>query len=329
MTAPHVSVVVPTHDRARLLPRVLRSVLSQDVDGLEVVVVDDGSIDETPQVLAAVSDPRLRVVRHERPRGVSAARNTGTAVASGRWVGWCDDDDLWSPDKLRLQLEALQRAPGTRWCNSGVVNLDEELQLLSTSSCPDPADIGPRMLHRNEIKGGGSGVMAERDLVLHLGGFDPGLSVFADWDMWARLGLVAPLAVVDLPLVGYVRHGGGMSNDRGRLLAELEQLREKFARLAAEEGLDVELDAFTVAAWMFVRQVTAGVRLGSGVLALQMARQRVMPVVPALLRAGLGVAAPQLFRRRWRRRELIGTSQRYAAYARPWVEAARRDWSPS
>jgi glycosyltransferase involved in cell wall biosynthesis len=99
-----VSVVVPTRNRSALLELTLRSVLCQrDVD-LELIVVDEGSTDDTPTMLAAVADSRLRVIRNDTPRGVSAARNRGAASARADWVAFLDDDDLWAPDKLTRQL---------------------------------------------------------------------------------------------------------------------------------------------------------------------------------------------------------------------------------
>ncbi len=102
-----VSVIIPTRNRRQLLELTLRSVLWQrDVD-FEVIVVDDGCTDDTPQMLRDLRDPRIRTVRHERSQGVSAARNHGIAEARGEWVAFLDDDDLWAPDKLTQQLDAL------------------------------------------------------------------------------------------------------------------------------------------------------------------------------------------------------------------------------
>ena len=106
-----VSVVVPTRNRSALLALTLHSVFrQQDVD-LEVIVVDDASADDTAAVLRTIADPRLRLIRHETSQGVSAARNRGAAQARGEWIAFLDDDDLWAPAKLALQLRAA-RASG-------------------------------------------------------------------------------------------------------------------------------------------------------------------------------------------------------------------------
>ena len=123
--APEVSVVVPTHDRGDLLTRTLRTILWQrDVD-LEVLVVDDGGPDPAvaAHVVAELADDRVVLARNAVPAGVSAARNRGIAAARGAWVAFCDDDDLWAPDKLALQLAAAHRS-GRGWVYSGAVKID-------------------------------------------------------------------------------------------------------------------------------------------------------------------------------------------------------------
>ena len=105
-----VTVVIPTHNRRQLVAQAVRSVLHQEGVSLELVVVDDGSTDGTGPWLdrIAATDSRIKVVHHEQPRFISRARNAGIARASGRWVAFCDDDDLWAPDKLSSQLAALR-----------------------------------------------------------------------------------------------------------------------------------------------------------------------------------------------------------------------------
>src|SRR6476620_3195330 len=97
---PTVSVIVPTHNRVRLLPLTLQSVLWQQGVQLEVIVVDDASAADVRGTVEALDDPRVRVLRQELPQGVCMARNRGVAEAGGSWVAFVDDDDLWAPDKL-------------------------------------------------------------------------------------------------------------------------------------------------------------------------------------------------------------------------------------
>jgi GT2 family glycosyltransferase len=317
-----VSVVVPTHNRADLLPRLLRSVLSQDHEDLELLVVDDGSHDDTAQVLAACTDPRLRVLHHERPRGVAEARNAGTRAARGRWLAWCDDDDVWAPAKLRLQLEALAAAGGALWCNGGQAYVDEQLRLSRVRRCPVPATVARDLLRYNSVTAGGSGVLADRELVLALGCFDTRLHMYADWDMWARLAHAAPLAVVDLPLVAYVEHTGGMSKGRLDLaFTELELLDASLERLATEAGLEERLDRRLLGLWMLRQQMGWGQRLDNLVMPFRLLRHGMMSPARAVGYGLSAALAPQALQRRWRRYWWL--DEDYMCYAQSWLDRFR------
>ena len=106
-----VSVVIPTHNRAALLPRAIGSVLAQTYSHLECIVVDDASTDDTPHVVQQFVDERLIYLRHETNRYASAARNTGIAHARGELIAFLDDDDEWLPDKLARQVAFMQGLP--------------------------------------------------------------------------------------------------------------------------------------------------------------------------------------------------------------------------
>ncbi|MBC7224455.1 MAG: glycosyltransferase family 2 protein, partial [Anaerolineae bacterium] len=109
--APLVSVITPTYNRAALLPRSMESVLSQDFADLELIVVDDGSTDRTPQVVAQFADPRLRYIRFAENRGIGAARHAGVEASQGDLIAFNDSDDVWLPGKLAYQVALFQRHP--------------------------------------------------------------------------------------------------------------------------------------------------------------------------------------------------------------------------
>jgi glycosyltransferase involved in cell wall biosynthesis len=109
MSDPFVSVVLPTFNRSALLRRSIEGVLRQTFGDFELIVVDDHSSDDTPKVLLDITDPRVRVLRHERRLGASAARNWAVREARGTYVCFHDDDDEWLPQKLALQVEAYSR----------------------------------------------------------------------------------------------------------------------------------------------------------------------------------------------------------------------------
>ncbi|MDQ1530881.1 MAG: hypothetical protein QOE37_986, partial [Microbacteriaceae bacterium] len=145
-----VTVVIPTRDRKGLLLRTLRSVLAQQGVEVTVVVVDDGSSDGTPAAIAALGDDRVRVIGNPG-RGVARARNTGLAAAETPWVAFLDDDDIWSPQKLRAQLDALAATPGAEWACTGAAGIDDRSRVIFWSAPPREPDLAAGLLSWNMI----------------------------------------------------------------------------------------------------------------------------------------------------------------------------------
>ena len=223
---PEVSVVVPTRNRSRLLALTLLSVCWQRGVELEVVVVDDGSTDDTAQVVAGIGDPRVRLVGHDRPQGVSAARNRGIAEAGGAWVAFLDDDDLWAPDKLASQLQAAHRT-GRAWIYTGEVTVDQHLRVLHGAAPPPPERVMERLGRHNAVPAGASNVVVRADALASAGPFDTGLRNNEDWDMWIRLARIGPPAWVRRPLVALQAHPRNASHNMDRMLWELDVIERR------------------------------------------------------------------------------------------------------
>ncbi len=251
---PAVSIVIPTHNRWSLLSRAaLPSALAQEGVDVEVIVVDDGSRDETSERLAGLGDARVRVVRHESPRRVAAARNSGIAAARGDWLAFLDDDDVWAPDKLRRQLDSAA-ADGVSLAYSGVVVLDAAWRVIGVT-IPEPVpDLRGLLLLRNVVPAGSSNVVVRTELVRSLGGFDERLHFNADWDLWLRLSELTSAAVRPEILVGYVRHPLSMAYGGRRARDEIRLLLHKHA----SAGLSFEPSRFL--GWIASEHRTAGRR---------------------------------------------------------------------
>ena len=224
---PLVSVVVPTHNRARLLERTLRSIVAQEVQDLEILVVDDGSTDAGAVAAACGTDPRVRVLRSGEAAGVSVARNRGIASARGEWIAFCDDDDLWAPDKLTRQLDAAERAAAT-WVYAGDVNVDERLTVLSGGPPVDPGAVLAIMPRWNPIASGGSNVLVRSTTLTEVGGFDEALRRTEDWDLWIRLARAGPPACVRAPLVAYRFHPGNVAVDPYEMIVEAREIARRY-----------------------------------------------------------------------------------------------------
>jgi glycosyltransferase involved in cell wall biosynthesis len=225
-SAPKVSVVLPTHNRPRLLALTLYSVLWQEGVDVEVVVVDDGSTGDLRPMVKGLADPRVRLIRHERPQGVSAARNRGVAEARGSWIAFVDDDDLWAPDKLLAQLAAA-RQTGRGWTYAGAVNVTEDLRVLGGAPPASAAEVVRGLRRANLVPGGCSAVTVHRDL-LPGEPFDGSYRHFADWDLWIRLARLDQPADVSRPLVGYRIHGANASLDTAGMVAELDLIDQRY-----------------------------------------------------------------------------------------------------
>jgi glycosyltransferase involved in cell wall biosynthesis len=221
-----VSVVVPTRNRSALLATTLRSALAQrDVD-LEVIIVDEASTDDTAAVIGRFGDSRIRVIRHEKPQGVSVARNRGAAEAHGEWIAFLDDDDLWAPDKLALQVQAA-RDSDAQWVYVGHVNINMGYKVTGGAPPLCPSELMMELPKHNVVPGGCSGVAVSRRGFAAAGMFDPGLQPLADWDLWLRLAQVGVPAWVPRPLVAYRVHGEQMSLDTARVEAEFRILSNR------------------------------------------------------------------------------------------------------
>jgi len=246
--APEFTVIIPTRDRWPLLRTTLRSALAQEGVELEVVVVDDGSTDETAAGLAAVGDERVRVLRHASSRGVATARNAGVAAARGEWLAFLDDDDLWSPDKLRTQRDAAV-AQGAAWAYSSALVVDDRRSVIDRIDAPAADRLLETLLAYNPMPAGSSNVLARAAVVRELGGHDESLFHFAGWDLWIRLAVAAPAVACPEPLVAYVQHPGSMLiTERRRVVAEWERIADKHRALSAEHG--VEFDRWGLVGWL-------------------------------------------------------------------------------
>jgi glycosyltransferase involved in cell wall biosynthesis len=203
-----VSVVIPTYNRAHFLERAVQSVLSQSHTGVEVVVIDDGSEDGTPQLLdrleARHEAGTLRCRRIEHG-GVSMARNRGIALSRGEWISFLDSDDYWLPRKLERQLAYLSLNPGYRVCHTDEVWIKNGLRINqgkkhrkwegwffepSLQLCL----ISP------------SSVMLHRSVLEEVGGFDESFPVVEDYELWLRVTARYPVGYLDEKLV--VKTGG-------------------------------------------------------------------------------------------------------------------------
>lgn len=233
--APAVSIVISTYNRADWVRGAIDSVLAQDYADLELVVVDDGSGDETPAVLAHYAERnsprRFRHLRQENA-GQAAALNRGNAAARGELIGYLSDDDLLKPDAVARLAAALAADPAAAVAYPGYLTIDAEGEVEDTVRPIEYSPIDALRLHETVI---GPGALVRRGALERSGGWEPDLRYMGDLILWMKIGLEGGAIRVDEPLAYWRRHPGSATIQLG-----LEHAREHlrvFARGLELDGL--------------------------------------------------------------------------------------------
>lgn len=240
-TAPRISVIIPVFNTERWVGDAIRSVLDQTIGQLEVVVVDDGSLDESLKRVLAFADERLTILSQPN-QGLSAARNAGILMASAELIGFLDGDDVWFPKKAERHLEELERYPQIGLTFSWSAYLNEEGETTGqylTSLCRSPS--AKDLTRRNHV-GNGSTSIVRRACFEQAGLFDEGMRSCEDLDMWIRIAAETSFRLHLIPelLTGYRVRRGSLSVSFEGFIYAAETLKEHI--LLSRQGLE-EVDA--------------------------------------------------------------------------------------
>lgn len=211
---PRVSIVMPAYNCAWCVDRAIDSVMTQTFRDFELIVVDDGSTDDTPALLARRGDS-LRVIRQANA-GMSAARNTGIAAARGDYIAFLDSDDWWRPLKLAQQVALLDSEPDIGFCSHATELQSPDGEVVGEWGCPVLTDgLVARILGgHSAVAGGASSVMVRRALLERTGGFDARLRGAEDTDQWVRLAAAGRYACLPELQVVVTRNPGSVSRNR-------------------------------------------------------------------------------------------------------------------
>jgi len=222
---PLVSVVIPTYQRGPSVERAVKSVLAQTYRSLEVLVIDDGSTDDTGSRLDHIDDVRLRVVRQEN-QGAARARNRGLEYAHGAYIAFLDSDDLWLPEKLERQIAVLEAAPRRiAFCHTAV-EIRSDTRWIETRAATAAGRVFPHMLLWNHVHAPTSSGVIRRDVVEAIGGFDPSLPAIEDWEWLQRVACLFDFAALDVPLTIYTEQNDPVVERRSRNFRANMQARE-------------------------------------------------------------------------------------------------------
>lgn len=225
-----VSVIIPTFNRGWIIERSVRSVLAQTYQNFEIIIVDDGSSDNTFDVVKSFGDIRIRYMRHEKNLGGSAARNTGIKAAKGGYIAFLDSDDEWFPKKLEKQMEVFNNSipdvgvvyAGWRWI------LDENKKIIQDVM---PIHRGSlyEILLNSDCVGSNSIPLIRTNILRTVGGFDGNLPSRQDWDLWLRIAQHCEFDFVPEILVNYFIHDKSISSSTLNKLRGTEMILEKYA----------------------------------------------------------------------------------------------------
>jgi len=189
---PTVSAIIPTYNRAQLLPRSVQSVLNQTLQNFEIIIVDDGSIDNTEEIVKEFQrkDKRIRYIKQERNKGAGAARNVGIKAARGEYIAFIDSDDEWLPEKLEKHIKVFKNAPsevGVVYAGCWRIENDKKMYIPQSWVTKKEGDIHQELMER------GIGFIITNSLVVKksafkkVGLFDEGLPSLEEWELAIRL----------------------------------------------------------------------------------------------------------------------------------------------
>ncbi len=231
---PKVSVIIPTYNRAHFIAEAIQSVLDQTFTDFEIIVVDDGSTDNTKNVVDGFKDPRIKYIYQEN-RGVANARNTSIKASSGEHIAFLDSDDMWLPENLELKVKLLDACPDAALVSSDYYIFDSDtgatlrrfwdnrpyrylLELAEGTRQP----VAFATLLTPTV------ALVRRHVFDEVGYFDESLQGSDDWDMWLRILPHFPIKMINLPLARYRQHNAQLTttNPTRRYLAEVAMLNK-------------------------------------------------------------------------------------------------------
>jgi glycosyltransferase involved in cell wall biosynthesis len=230
---PLVSVIIPTYNRADFLGQALDSALGQTYKRMEIIVVDDGSTDQTAQLLDTYRK-HIRYIYQEHSER-SKARNLGITESSGEYIAFLDSDDLWLPEKVECQVKILRKDRSIGVSYTGVQYMNEDGSPYEGKICWAGLERRRRYLYedlmtRNVISGSASSVLLRRDCLDVAGGFDETMNACEDMDLWRRLALCCRFHKIDLPLVKLRIHPSNTQGGRSEMAKGYQKILWKICR---------------------------------------------------------------------------------------------------
>lgn len=216
-----VSTVIPAHDRPSMLAQAVESVRAQTYGNIEIIIVLSAATEGTREVAHRLAGMhRAQVIETAKPN-LSAARNLGVAAASGEWIAFLDDDDIWLAEKIEAQISAAEAtgAPLVA-CNFTAFNEDGPIDGSGLAPLPTGLSMAESLMLGNYFAGGSAAVV-KKAVLQEFGGFDESMVAAEDLDMWRRIAWRHKIFIVDRPLLRIRRHESSMVSNPRLMMAGL------------------------------------------------------------------------------------------------------------
>lgn len=211
-----ISVIIPTYNRAHYICEAIDSALAQTYKNIEIIVVDDGSTDNTKDIIHQLYNSKVTYIL-QKNAGPSSARNNGIKHSKGDLIAFLDSDDVWLPEKLEKQVKLIDQSHDIGLVACGIYKIDSDKNIvgnpvINRNYNSKRSFLKELMIH-NIITGGGSNSLIRRECFERVGLFDENLWIGEDWNLWLRIAKQYEVRFVEEPLIKYRIHGNNLHKD--------------------------------------------------------------------------------------------------------------------
>ncbi|MCG9479561.1 MAG: glycosyltransferase [Actinomycetia bacterium] len=237
--SPKVSVIIPTYNRASLIPRAIESVLAQNYNGIEIIIVDDGSTDNTKEVINKLKDKKIKYIQHKENMGGAAARNTGIKMAKAEYIAFLDSDDEWFPKKLETQIKVFNDMnDDTGVVYSAFWKIHEGCKSYKPNKIIKKKEgwIHEELLNGNFVTL--QAALLKKDCFSKAGLFDVSIQRLHDWELWLRISRYFKFKFIDEPLVNVYYTPISISTNHNALIESSKKiLRKHFSEFSKNKKI--------------------------------------------------------------------------------------------